>query len=91
MEPIYIELEAVSRSSSDETIARGRASRLGFSLTWTAYRASAESSWEVEVNHEQVGGEHDGATYEIVTGDDHRAFTQAVAAELRRHEQRRGA
>ena len=79
MSELYVHITAVERSAGR---AWGLASRFGFELLWQANKCAPGEWWDVDIPTGQSTVEE--PAFEVVTGDDFKAFRLAVNRELQR-------
>ena len=79
MSELCVHIKAVERGAGR---AWGLATRFGFELLWQANQSTPDEGWEVDVPVGQSTAEE--PVFEVVTGDDFKAFRLAVNRELQR-------
>ena len=82
MDELTIHVAYIDEELNRTTTAWGIATRFGFELRWNAIQDTPDDGWEVVI----PPGQEDAETplFELVTGDDMRAFSRVVNQALQR-------
>jgi len=86
MSELTVHIGSMVEVSNEPLRASGIATRYSFELRWEAAQDPLGGEWEIEIPPDQAEAEE--PLFELVTGDDMRAFSRAVNQELQRTHKR---